>query len=112
MAQQVIQGTWEEIASQADKFAGRRLLVMVLDGQPAEAVGGGGDEDPDALDRAVAAMVGRTPQERAAAQARAAAEFRPANEPPPGQTVLDAVFGRWPGDETDEEVRLALERLS
>lgn len=69
-------------------------------------------EDPNALARAISAMISRTPEEIKAAQRRAIAEFRPENELPPGQTIFDAVCGKWPGDETDEEVFEALERLS
>jgi hypothetical protein len=28
------------------------------------------------------------------------------------QTGVNAIIGRWPGDETDEEIEAALERLS
>ena len=31
---------------------------------------------------------------------------------PPGKTILDVVVGAWPGDETDEQILEALERLS
>ena len=31
---------------------------------------------------------------------------------PDGKTLSDMVEGKWPGDETDEEVHAALERLS
>ena len=69
-------------------------------------------EDPDALARAVAAMTHRTPEEIAAAQARAQQEFQPEHLLPSGASVIEAVFGKWPGTETDEEVYQALEKLS
>jgi len=31
---------------------------------------------------------------------------------PEGKTIYDVVEGTWPGEETDEEIRLGLERLS
>ena len=39
MAYEVLEGTWEELSRQADRFAGRRLRVTILDengmsGQP------------------------------------------------------------------------------
>ena len=33
-------------------------------------------------------------------------------ELPEGKTLEDVVVGMWPGDETDEEIFAALERLS
>ncbi|MBA4188082.1 MAG: hypothetical protein C0467_08685 [Planctomycetaceae bacterium] len=36
----------------------------------------------------------------------------PAAVLPEGKTVSDMVEGRWPGDETDQQVRDALDRLS
>lgn len=67
-------------------------------------------EDPDALSRAVAAMINRTPEQIKAAQERAIRELQPERELPPGKSIFDVV--KWPGDETDEEVFAALERLS
>lgn len=69
-------------------------------------------EDPDALARAIAAMTQRAPEEIAAAQARAQQEFQPEHLLPSGASVIEAVFGKWPGTETDEEVYQALEKLS
>lgn len=70
------------------------------------------DTDPDALARAIAKMTSRTPEEIAAAQQRAIQASRPPRPLPEGKTLLDVIGGRWPGDETDEEVFEALRRLS
>jgi hypothetical protein len=69
-------------------------------------------EDPGALARAVAAMVNRTPEQIEAAQEMALREFQSERELPPGKTIFDVVCGKWPGNETDEEVYQALKRLS
>jgi hypothetical protein len=37
---------------------------------------------------------------------------RPAKPLPEGKTLADIVQGQWPGDETDEEIKAALKRLS
>jgi uncharacterized protein (DUF433 family) len=34
------------------------------------------------------------------------------HQPPAGQNWLSLVAGKWPGDETDEEINAALERMS
>ena len=39
-------------------------------------------------------------------------ELQPRRQPPPGKTAMVMVRGQWPGDETDEEIRKALEELS
>lgn len=39
-------------------------------------------------------------------------EIKPRRLPPPGKTAMQMVVGQWPGDETDEEIRAALEELS
>ena len=67
-------------------------------------------ENPDALARAVAAMINRTPEQRRAARERAIREFRPEYDLPPGKTIFDVV--KWPGDETEEEIFAALDELS
>ena len=69
-------------------------------------------DDPDALSRAVAKMSNRTPEEIAYAQARTIANCKPEHSLQPGQTIFDAVGGKWPGDESDQQIKEALERLS
>ncbi len=38
-------------------------------------------------------------------------ELQPRKQPPPGKTAMDMVYGRWPGDETEEELLAALKAL-
>ncbi|MGH9938874.1 MAG: hypothetical protein ACREAM_21745 [Blastocatellia bacterium] len=71
-----------------------------------------GDFDPDALERAIAQMMSRTPEEIEETRARLFQEMEPPRPLPPGKSLFDVVCGQWPGDETDEEVRAALARLS
>jgi hypothetical protein len=56
-------------------------------------------------------VLGRTPEEKRCdreALDAAAPEPRPLAE---GESALDAIFGKWPGNETDEQVRQALDDL-
>ena len=79
-------------------------------------LGNNGDEDdahlnPEALACAVRAMVGRTPEEVKAAQEAALRDSAAERELPTGRTIFDVIPGIR-GDETDEQVLAALERLS
>jgi hypothetical protein len=58
------------------------------------------------------AMMDRTPEEVAADRARLFAAARKARPLPPGKTLEDVVVGAIPGEETEEEIRAALEELS
>jgi hypothetical protein len=71
-----------------------------------------GDFDPDALERAIAQMTNRTPEEVEETRARLFQEMEPPRPLPPGKTLADILSGQWPGDETDEEVLAALAKLS
>lgn len=70
MSQQVLEGTWEEIASQAGRLAGRRVRLWVLDNEPL-------GEAPPLPFYAIA-----TPQERADAFVEWARSHAPRNAPP------------------------------
>ena len=77
----------------------------------APANGAAGDYDPDALNRMIAKMTSRTPEEKLAARQRAIAESRPQIELAPDVSFFD-VIPVVRGDETDEEVIAALKELS
>ena len=77
---------------------------------PGNGVRDGNDED--LLAEAVARMTSRTPGQLSEAQSRAAEFIRPGKALTPGQTIFDAVGGKWPGDENDQEVTEALRKLS
>lgn len=53
-----------------------------------------------------------TEEDFAAARRELRAASRPMRPLPEGKTLSDMVCGSWPGDETDEEIDEALERLS
>lgn len=65
-----------------------------------------------ALADAIARRANRTPEEVTAARDEYLALVRPGKPIPEGKTFADMVVGQWPGDETDEEILDALERLS
>lgn len=75
------------------------------------------DSDPNdaamtALDRAIFSMAHRAPGALAEAQARAMETYKPVRKVPAGQTLADIVSGKWPGDESDEQINAALCELS
>jgi len=39
------------------------------------------------------------------------AELKPRRQPPPGKTAMEAIQGRWPGDETTHELLAQLKGL-
>lgn len=70
------------------------------------------ESEQSPLDRAVAHMRSRTPQELAAARSEAMERYRPLRTPPAGKTLADVVSGQWPGDESDQDIQAALKDLS
>lgn len=73
-------------------------------------VSAGDAEDP--LAAAVKRMTSRTPEQVLADREKLLRTSRKARPLPEGKTLFDVVEGSWPGDETDEEVREMLEKLS
>ena len=69
-------------------------------------------ENPDALTVAVNKLINRTEAEMLASRARVMKTVRLGRPLPEGKTLADVVEGQWPGDETDEQIFEALERLS
>lgn len=70
------------------------------------------DTEPDALAKAMARMLNRTPEEIEQTRARLFQEMEAPLPLPEGKTLFDVVCGQWPGDESDEEVFEALKKLS
>lgn len=89
---------------------GDQVKIRVLNLIPANSASH--EEDPTTLERAVTRLTNRTPEEIAATRARLFAAMKPPAPLLPGQTLEDVISGQWPGDETDEEIRRALEKLS
>ncbi len=71
----------------------------------------GDEEDPDSLRRAIASLKTRSPEESLAMRERVLAASRPPLPLPEGKTIFDVIPGIR-GEETDEAVFEALERLS
>ncbi len=57
-------------------------------------------------------IINRTPEEKLAERAAAMKYVRKGRPLPPGKTLDDVMCGQWPGDETDEQILDALEKLS
>jgi hypothetical protein len=68
--------------------------------------------EPDALTAAVNALINRTPEQKLADRAAVMKTARLGRPLPEGKTFFEVVQGTWPGDETDEQIFEALERLS
>jgi predicted DNA-binding antitoxin AbrB/MazE fold protein len=68
--------------------------------------------EESALEREIRWLTSRTPEEILTARERLEKISRPPTPLPPGKTLPDMVEGKWPGDETDEQIREALEKLS
>lgn len=98
----------QDVADFAGAIIEQQIQIQTLFSNP----NGKDEDDPDALTRAIAEMKNRAPEEIAETQAHAIAACKPRNEIPPGKTLFDMVAGKWPGDETDEQIKEALERLS
>ncbi len=69
-------------------------------------------DDCDPLIAAVNSLANRTPEEKLADRAEAMKYLRKGRPLPEGKTFFEVVEGTWPGDETDEQIYEALERLS
>lgn len=106
MAQQTYEGTPTQLAKQLLTLPDSQKYHMTLiPEEPAE-------EGVESLEAALTRMTSRTPEEIAATRERLLAATPPPRELPPGKTIFDVVMGKWPGEETDEQILTALEKLS
>ena len=87
------------------------LVARELNQPPAPAASQDDESDPKALSRAVAALIGRTPEQKSAARQKSINESMPRIELPPDVSPFD-VMPVVRGSETDEEVLKALKELS
>lgn len=69
-------------------------------------------DDPQAFSRAFDQMKNRTPTEIAAVREKMFQFAKPPRPLPENESIIDAVFGKIPSDETDKEVFVALQKLS
>ena len=65
-----------------------------------------------AVEEGLRRITSRTPEQVEAARAALLAASTPPKPLPAGKTLEDVVAGAWPGDETDEQIRVALDELS
>ena len=103
MAQvQVIEGTGEELIALLNQHPKERFrLIRLTNERPFQTY-------EEALEQAMK----RTPEEIAEAHSRML-QASPAPRPlPEGKSLEDVIMGQWPGDETDEQIFEALEKLS
>ena len=101
----VFEGTPAEIAYFVNGLPPKRYHIEISDlGEPVA--------ERDYLAEAVRRARERTPEQMSADRADVLAGVRKGAPLPPGKTLDDVVRGKWPGDETDEEIRAALEELS
>jgi len=64
------------------------------------------------LEQELAWLTNRSAEDIKEARCRLFAATPPPTPIPEGKTLSDLVEGKWPGDETEEQVHSALERLS
>jgi hypothetical protein len=81
-------------------------------GHLAEKEANGDAKVPDLLSQGVEWLTHRRPEEVRAARERILGASPPPRGVPAGKTVLDMIEGKWPGGETDAEIRDALGRIS
>jgi hypothetical protein len=77
-----------------------------------EKEAGGASEVADNLTQGLIWLTKRGAEEIQAAQQRILQSSPPPRELPAGKTLIDMVEGKWPGSETDAEIREALDRMS
>ena len=85
---------------------GSEVTVTPSNGTPEEA------ETETALEREIRWLTTRTPEEIERTREEISRTSRPPRPLPPGKTLEDVLREFWPRDETEEQVREALERLS
>jgi hypothetical protein len=95
---------------EADVYARELLAHAVAVPPQTEPPDDEEDTNPNILAEAIERLR-LTPERRAEALARTLATYQPRDPPIPGTSGMERVFGKWPGDETDEEICAALEAI-
>jgi hypothetical protein len=103
MAQpQVIEGTGEELIELLNQQPKERFRLLKL----------ANDRPFQTYEEALAQAMNRTSEEIADARTRVLQASPVPRQIPEGKTLEDMILGQSPGDETDEQIFEALERLS
>ena len=97
-----------ERAGEDPRVCAANVLQSVLANDSAVGIQG----EPTAYGIAMAKLLNRTPEERAATAQRMRALIVPGRPLPPGKTLEDVLVGQWPGVETDAQIEAALAELS
>jgi hypothetical protein len=100
MTQQIIEGTGEELIEVLSRKPKERFRLVPI------------DRDFQTFEEAFAQATNRTDEEVTAARTRLIQASPSPRELPEGKTLEDVVTGKWPGDETDEQIFEALRKLS
>lgn len=98
----IYEGTGEELQQHLKQHPHERFRLILL---PI-------NREFQTFEEAFAQATNRTPEEIAAARSRLIQASPPPRELPEGKTLEDVVMGKWPGDETDEQIFEALRKLS
>ncbi len=98
----ILEGTGEELIELLHQQPKERFRLIKLQN----------DRPFQTYEEALAQAMNRTPEEIAEARARLIQASPAPRELPEGKTLEDVVMGQWPGDETDEQIFEALEKLS
>ena len=69
------------------------------------------EDGSDYYDDVIKRMTSRTPEQIREAREYANRTYHPLITPKPGNTIWDEICGQWPGDETDEDIVVALAAL-
>lgn len=101
----ILEGTPEELSSLVNRLPKHRYRVEIRELVEPET-------EVDFLAQEIERRKNRTPEEIAAIRAEVMAGVRKGRELPEGKTLSDLVVGKWPGDESDDQIRVALEELS
>jgi hypothetical protein len=102
MAQPTIEGTGLELISVLHHKPNDRFRLIKLTS----------DADFATFEEALAKATSRTANEVAADRARLIQASPTSRDLPTGCTLEDVVMGKWPGNESDEQIFEALEKLS
>ena len=68
--------------------------------------------ETDSIANAVAKIQGRTPEQILADRERILGLTEAPRPIPEGQSLFDMLEGKWPSDESEEQIRTSLEKLS
>ena len=103
--QQTYEGTPAQLVEQLRLLPGTQQYRMTLTSEESA-------EDVENLEATIARMTSRTPEEIVATRERLLAATPPPRALPDDKSIFDVVMGTWAGNETDEQIRNALEKLS